>query len=124
MGKGTTVLNDFDVDLVIYSSSMLYSHICSSVHMQIGIDPHEAAKKGDYKAYFEAIHSYLSIQLRGYYTQKAITKYSLQFSCSGVNIDILLSPYFTSMGDYCSFLDNISRSNHSTTQLDTNASFC
>jgi len=33
MGKGTTVLDDFDVDLVIYSSSMLLVHKLTSVHM-------------------------------------------------------------------------------------------
>jgi len=86
--------------------------------MQIGIDPYEAAKKEDYTVFFEAIHSYLSVHLRGCYTQKAINKYSLQFSCSSVNVDVLLSPYVTSMENYCSFLDNISRMNLSTIMLD------
>ncbi|XP_065890980.1 2'-5'-oligoadenylate synthase 2-like [Dysidea avara] len=107
MGKGTTVPGDFDVDLVIYSSS---------------IDQYEAARKGDYKTFLEAIHSYLSVQLSGYYTKKAITNYGLQFNCSGVSIDVLLSPYFTSMRDYCSFLDTISRARLPTAMFSCSAS--
>jgi len=84
-------------------------HMLITCLSHAGIDPYEAAKKENYyKAKLVAIDSYLSAQL-GSYSKKGITKYSLQFKCNGVSIDVLLSPYFTSMGNYCSFLDEISR---------------
>jgi len=79
--------------------------------MHAGIDLHSAANitsKG-YEEYFRELHSYLSTQLRGYYQLKNIDELSLQFTCSGVSIDILLSPYFWGFAEYCSFLEAIDR---------------
>ena len=74
-----------------------------------GIGLHSAARIRGYEEYFRAIHSYLNTQLRGYYQLINCSNLSLQFTCSGVNVDILLSPYFRDFGEYCNFLETIDR---------------
>ena len=75
----------------------------------VGIDLRNAARIRGYGDYFRAIHSYLSAKLSDHYTLKSCTNSSLQFTYHGVEVDLLLSPYFRNYGEYCSFLETIDR---------------
>ena len=77
--------------------------------MYVGIDLHSAAQIRGYGDYFRAIHSYLSTKLSGYYTLKSCNNLSLQFTCCDMEVDLLLSPYFGSYGEYYNFLETIDR---------------
>ena len=78
-----------------------------SITFLTGIDLHSAARMRGYEEYFRAIHSYLNKQLSGYYKLKEYNNLNLQFTCCSVSVDILLSPYFRSSGEYCNFLEII-----------------
>ena len=95
--------------LVSHECHILLCNTCNNTDNAVGIDLRSAARMRGYGDYFRAIHSYLSAKLSDHYTLKSCTNLSLQFTCYGVEVDLLLSPYFRSYGEYCSFLETIDR---------------
>lgn len=123
LGHGTAVEHHFDIDLVLYSrSEPKYNVVLCEPHywhtrtcLTAGLTVEGAVRDG-YDEYFDKIDSYLKEQLRGiYFPEDERTNVAIKFAiklpgASPIDVDLILSPYFTDQHDMLRSLMKVHKS--------------
>ena len=118
LGHGTGLKDKSDLDLVIYSRGKPLEDdtrpLEMTTHLLLNIDitQHDVLSQGEniFKKWLDMLDSFLMNHLGKSYDQTEMTNRSVQFNFKGMEVDLLVSPFFENPTDFYKFLKSVHHS--------------